>query len=38
MVLAAGVEAAVRGKTLAELEAGRGEALAAVLLALRGEE
>lgn len=36
--LAAGVEAEVRGKTLAELEAERDEALAAVLLARRARE
>jgi hypothetical protein len=36
-VLAAGVEAEVRGKTLGELEAQRDEALAAILLALRAD-
>ena len=36
-VLAAGVKAEVRGKSLVELEGERDEALAAVLLALRGK-
>ncbi len=37
-VLAAGVEAEVRGKTLVELEGERDEALAAVLLARRARD